>query len=81
MGARILAQVPEQVRQFVEPLIGFIVAGIHEALSIAIANSMWLGVGSAVVAVFVAALMPELPLRREHSVNNGAAVRAESPEA
>lgn len=79
MGARILAQLPEQARQFVEPLIDYIVAGIHQALSIAIANSMWLGVGAALVAVVVAALMPELPLRREHSANNAAAIRTAPP--
>jgi EmrB/QacA subfamily drug resistance transporter len=72
MGARILAQLPEQTRQFVEPLIDFIVAGIHEALSIAIANSMWLGVGSAIIAMFVTLLMPELPLRREHNPDSAA---------
>ena len=76
MGARILAQVPEAARELVAPLIGFIVTGIHQALSLAIANSMWLGVGSAIVAVFVAALMPELPLRRDHSENNAAAIRS-----
>lgn len=79
MGARILAQVPEQARQFVEPLIGYIVAGIHQALSIAIANSMWLGVGAALIAVFVAALIPELPLRRDHNPDS-AALKAAPPQ-
>jgi hypothetical protein len=78
MGARILAQLPEQARQFVEPLIDYIVAGIHQALSIAIANSMWLGVGAALIAVFVAALMPELPLRRDHNPDS-AALKAAPP--
>jgi MFS family permease len=72
MGARILAQVPEQARQLVEPLIDFIVAGIHEALSIAIANSMWLGVGAAITAAVVAVLIPELPLRRDHNPGSAA---------
>ena len=72
MGARILAQVPEQARQFVEPLINYIVAGIHEALSIAIANSMWLGVGAAITAAVVAVLIPELPLRRDHNPDSAA---------
>jgi EmrB/QacA subfamily drug resistance transporter len=72
MGARILAQVPEQARQLVEPLIDFIVAGIHEALSLAIANSMWLGVGAAITAAVVAVLIPELPLRRDHNPGSAA---------
>jgi EmrB/QacA subfamily drug resistance transporter len=75
MGARILAQIPEAAREFVAPLIGFIVTGIHQALSLAIANSMWLGVGAAITAAFVAVLMPELPLRRDHNANNAAAIR------
>ena len=75
MGARILSQIPEAARQFVEPLIGFIVTGIHQALSLAIANSMWLGVGAAIIAALVTVLMPELPLRRDHNANNAAAIR------
>jgi EmrB/QacA subfamily drug resistance transporter len=75
MGARILSQIPEAARQFVEPLIGFIVTGIHQALSLAIANSMWLGVGAAIIAALVTVLMPELPLRRDHNANYAAAIR------
>ncbi len=81
MGARILSQVPEQFRAIVEPLIGYIVTGIHEALSIAIANSMWLGVGAAVIAAIVAVFLPEVALRREHNAGSAALVKAETAPA
>jgi len=64
LGAQILASVPEQTRAAVEPFIGQIVGGIHQAFSIAIANAMWLGlVGALGAAVIVAVLVPELTLR------------------
>jgi EmrB/QacA subfamily drug resistance transporter len=49
----------------VQPFVANIVAGIHEAFSIGVANSMWLGVATALVATVVtAAALKELPLRR-----------------
>jgi EmrB/QacA subfamily drug resistance transporter len=57
------------------PFVDAIVRGVHEAMSIAIANSMWLGVGAAIAAAAVTVLMPELALRRDHSANNAAAIR------
>ncbi|MEX2546375.1 MAG: MDR family MFS transporter [Chloroflexota bacterium] len=73
MGARILAQVPEQVRALVEPYIGSIVLGIHEAFSLAIANTMWLSVIATVVAVGAVLALREAPLRNT--------LHAESPVA
>ncbi|MGH2445044.1 MAG: MDR family MFS transporter [Candidatus Limnocylindria bacterium] len=65
LGDQILSSVPEQVRPAVEPFIGQIVDGIHAAFSIAIANTMWLGLlGAAGAAIIVALLVPELTLRR-----------------
>ena len=63
LGARILAQVPEQFRQFVEPLIPNIVAGIHEAFSLAIGSMMWIGIGGAIVAALAVLFLKEVPLR------------------
>src|SRR6185503_6252842 len=42
----ILAQFPQAA-----PIIDSIVAGIHEAISLALANSIWIGVGAAILAV------------------------------
>ncbi|MEP7360805.1 MAG: MDR family MFS transporter [Chloroflexota bacterium] len=78
MGTRILATVPEQFKALIEPFIGNIVTGIHEALSIAIANSLWLGVGAAIIATVVALFMPELPLRSAHNAQSAALIQAET---
>ncbi|HEU5324721.1 MAG TPA: MDR family MFS transporter [Candidatus Limnocylindria bacterium] len=72
LGAQILNSVPAQVRPAVEPFIGQIVDSIHQAFSLAIANTMWLGLAGAVVsAAVVALLVPELTLRRAPSDSGG----------
>jgi EmrB/QacA subfamily drug resistance transporter len=82
LGAQILAGVPEAARPSVEPFIGQIVAAIHQAFSIAIANAMWLGViGAAVATVVVAVLVPEMTLRRfqGQGARDGETVRGPMP--
>ena len=80
LGSAILANVPEQARPSVEPFIGQIVDGIHQAFSLAIANALWLAVAGAVGAVLVVALLvPELTLRR--SSGTGARGTEGSPSA
>jgi len=55
-GAAFLAQIPPQFQAvFVE--------GFHKALTISIANSVWLGVAAAVVALLAAFALKEIPLR------------------
>jgi EmrB/QacA subfamily drug resistance transporter len=44
-------------------LIGFYVSGFHEAFSIALANSMWVGVGAAALAFVTTLALKEKPLR------------------
>ena len=63
LGSRILAAVPEQFRPFVEPLIPNIVAGIHEAFSLAFGSMMWIGIGGAIVAAIAVLFLRETPLR------------------
>ncbi len=63
LGARILAGVPEQFRPIVEPLIPNIVAGIHQALSIAIATTFWAGIVAAVIAAILVLFLHEVPMR------------------
>jgi EmrB/QacA subfamily drug resistance transporter len=55
-GLAFLQAVPEQLR-------GPITNGIHEAISISIADSFWLGVGAAILAALATALLIEAPLR------------------
>jgi EmrB/QacA subfamily drug resistance transporter len=53
LGAAILAQVPEPFRAQVEPLIPGIVAGIHQAFSLATAATFVMGIASALIAALV----------------------------
>ena len=63
LGARILASVPDQLKPVVAPLIPNIVAGIHEAFSLALGSTLWIGIAGAVVAALLVLLLREVPLR------------------
>jgi EmrB/QacA subfamily drug resistance transporter len=80
LGARILVQVPLEQREFLAPLIPRIVAGIYEAFSLAIANSLWLGVLAAFAAAGATVLLHEVQLRREHAPESVAARRPSAIE-
>ena len=47
----------------IEPFISNIVAGIHIAFSLAVAQTFWIGVGASIIAAIAAIGMKELPLR------------------
>ena len=51
-----LANIPKE-------LVGFYASGFHEAFSIALANSMWVGVGAAALAFVTTLALKEKPLR------------------
>ncbi|HEX3218444.1 MAG TPA: MDR family MFS transporter [Candidatus Limnocylindria bacterium] len=70
-GASFLAQVPEQFRHAFQ-------VGIHEAFSIALGHSMWLGVGALAVAVLSVVLLHEAPLR--HHAGESETGQAGQPE-
>jgi len=63
LGAAILAQVPPQFQSFVQPYINNIVAVIHEAFSVAVGSTMWLGIAGALIAAVVVLFLKEQPLR------------------
>jgi EmrB/QacA subfamily drug resistance transporter len=63
LGAQILAAVPEGFRSVVEPMIPAIVTGIHQAFSVALASTFWVGIAGAVVAAVVVAFLPEARMR------------------
>jgi EmrB/QacA subfamily drug resistance transporter len=64
LGAAILTSIPAQLQPVIEPFIGNIVAGIHQAFSLAVAQTFWIGVVAALFAAIAAAAMREIPLRR-----------------
>jgi EmrB/QacA subfamily drug resistance transporter len=63
LGQRILASVPEAARATVQPMIPGIVQAIHEAFSIALAATFWVGVAGAIVAAIFVLFLPEVPMR------------------
>ena len=63
LGRAILGAIPDQARPLVEPFIANIVTGIHQAFSLGVAQTFWLGVVAAAIAAVAAATMFELPLR------------------
>jgi EmrB/QacA subfamily drug resistance transporter len=73
-----LNQIPAQFQ-------AMFVNGFHSAFTIAIANSIWLGVGAGVVAVVASVALHEIPLRKTMSPANAgmareAASRGRNPE-
>jgi hypothetical protein len=58
LGAAILAALPPEARAIVEPFLDGIVTAMHDAFSIAIGSSFWLG-----IAAVTAAFLVLLPLR------------------
>jgi EmrB/QacA subfamily drug resistance transporter len=72
------SQLPPPTRAIIEPILPNILAGIHEAFSLAIANAMWFGVGAGLLAaVTTIFLLPELPLR-QHVGESPAAGKGEA---
>jgi hypothetical protein len=74
--AGFFAQVPQQLQ-------GAYVTGFHQAFSIAIADSIWIGVGAAVLSLVAVLALKEKPLRAhfhaEQHANSGLASRATGP--
>jgi EmrB/QacA subfamily drug resistance transporter len=68
-GGDFLAAIPEQFRAVVEQ-------GMHGALTISIANSIWLGVIASAVALGAAFFLKEIPLRTTHGATSAAPVGA-----
>lgn len=66
LGVAILSGLPDEARAVVEPYIGAIVSGMHEAFSLATGSSFLLGIGAVVIASLVLLPLPEqrLPLER-----------------
>jgi EmrB/QacA subfamily drug resistance transporter len=67
LGASILAQVPVPFRAQVEPFIPAIVDAIHQAFSIATANTFLIGIAATLLAAGLVAMLKEVPMRQEAS--------------
>ncbi|MEO8228422.1 MAG: MDR family MFS transporter [Chloroflexota bacterium] len=74
LGTAILTSVPAPARALIEPFIGNIVIGIHDAFSLAVAQTFYVGVAAAALSAIAAATM------REHALRTSAAP-ATAPKA
>lgn len=63
LGARILDGVPAEFKDLVAPQIQNIVAGIHEAFSLGLGATMWVGIGGAIIAAIAVLFLKETPMR------------------
>jgi EmrB/QacA subfamily drug resistance transporter len=80
LGATILASVPPQVQAVIAPFISNIVAGIHAAFSLGVAQTFWIGLVAAAIAAVAAAGMREIPLRKGFSPEQAQAAVAAAGE-
>jgi MFS family permease len=67
LGTAILQNSPPQLQGVIQPFIPNIVQGIHQAFSLAVSETFWVGVVAAAIAAVAAAGMHELALRRHHA--------------
>jgi hypothetical protein len=63
LGARILATIPPDQQAAVAPMIPGIVNAIHEAFSIALASTFWVGIAGALIAAVFVLFLREEPMR------------------
>ena len=68
LGHRILAAVPPEAQALVQPLIPGIVNAIHEAFSIALASTFWVGIIGAILAAVFVAFLQEVPMRETFQI-------------
>jgi len=63
-GEAILHQVPAAFQSFIQPFVPQFDQAFNNAMSLAIAETFWIGVGTSAAAFLAALIMHELPLRR-----------------
>jgi len=66
-----LAQAPAQAQPILQQYLVNFEAGFHQAFSIALANSLWLGVGAMTLGALATVFLHELPLRRHFGAAAG----------
>jgi hypothetical protein len=75
-GTFVASHVDAGVQTFFQPFVPQFDQAFNNAMSLAIAQTFWIGVGTGVVAVVVALFMRELPLRKTNVAPAPAAAQA-----
>jgi len=68
LGQRILASVPPEAQAIVAPMIPGIVRAIHDAFSIALASTFWVGIVGALIGAVAVIFLQEVPMRQTFEV-------------
>jgi MFS family permease len=76
LGTAILNGIPAAIQPAIEPFISQIVIGIHQAFSLAVAQTFWIGVAAAVISAVAAVFMTEHALRADNAAPAAQPVRA-----
>ncbi len=79
LGATILGSIPDETQPVIEPFLGGIVAGMHEAFSLATGSAFLLGIGAVVVAFLVLLPLTEQRLPTERLAEMRGRARADGP--
>jgi len=79
-GTAILNQAPASVHPLIQPLVPQLDGAFANAMSLAIAQTFWLGVAAAALATVVALFMRELPLRSTRGAPAASPVQAGEAE-
>ncbi len=78
-GKVVLDQAPATFQPILAPFVAQFDQAFYNAMSLAIAQTFWIGVVTGVLAVIAALFMRELPLRREHGAPASAPAGGEAP--
>jgi EmrB/QacA subfamily drug resistance transporter len=77
LAGRLATVIPPEA----QAVIPAIVKGVHEAFSIAIASTFWIGIGGAIVAAILVAFLHEVPMRETFHIEENVPRRAADPAA
>ena len=76
LGQRILAAVPAEAQAAIQPLIPAIVHAIHEAFSLAISSTFWVGIVAALIGAAFVVFLREEPMRDTFDIEEPVTVPA-----
>jgi len=63
LGQNILNSIPEAQRAAIAPIVPNIVQAVHEAFTIALASTFWIGIGGALIAAVLVLFLREVRMR------------------
>jgi EmrB/QacA subfamily drug resistance transporter len=75
LAGRLATVIPPEA----QAVIPAIVKGVHEAFSIAIASTFWIGIGGAIVAAILVAFLHEVPMRETFHIEENVPKPAADP--